>query len=111
MLHRLFFEQYSHEPNIATARFWLHHLERTPEREAALVRKHTAGHEALRVMEQHLREQPFFVGGRYSIADICLYAYTHVAHQGGFELAPFPKVRNWLTRVREQPRHVPMPAK
>ena len=109
-LQWMFFEQYSHEPNIATSRYWLHHVELTPERRAALVEKKRAGDAALGVMETHLASRTFFVGERYTIADIALYAYTHVAHEGGFDLEPFPAVRAWLARVASQPRHVPITA-
>lgn len=106
VLQWMFFEQYSHEPNIATSRFWLRHTEITPERRSALTQKKLGGEAALGVMERHLTTTPFFVGAAYSIADISLYAYTHVAEEGGFDLEPFPAVRAWLDRVREQPRHV-----
>ena len=109
-LQWMFFEQYSHEPNIATSRYWLHHVELTPERRAALVEKKRAGDAALGVMETHLASRTFFVGERYTIADIALYAYTHVADEGGFDLGPFPAVRAWLARVASQPRHVPITA-
>ncbi len=101
------FEQYSHEPNIATVRFWLH-SELTPERAALIPAKRQLGYAALDVMEQHLAARTFFVGERSSIADIALYAYTHVANEGGFDLAPYPVVRSWLERVRAQPRHIPI---
>jgi glutathione S-transferase len=107
-LQWMFFEQYSHEPNIATARFWLRHMEMTEERRAALVQKQKLGRDALGVMERHLGAHEWFAGGRYSIADIALYAYTHVAHQGGFDLAPYTAVRAWLARVAAQPDYVPM---
>lgn len=108
VLQWMCFEQYSHEPNIATVRFWLAHDQLTPERAAQLEAKRALGYAALGVMEGHLAAQPFFVAGRYSIADIALYAYTHVAGEGGFDLAPFPAVRAWLDRVRAQPGHVPI---
>jgi glutathione S-transferase len=101
------FEQYSHEPNIATIRFWLH-SEMTDERRAMLDGKRKAGYAALAVMEQHLVSHDFFVGDRYTIADIALYAYTHVADEGGFELAGFPAIGRWLERVRAQPGHIPI---
>src|SRR5438552_13148250 len=106
----LFFEQYKHEPNIATARFWLRHGHLTPAREPDFAQKRLAGYGALAVMEKHLATQDFFVAGRYSIADIALFAYTHVAEQGGFELQRFPSFTAWLDRVRAQPGHVPMAA-
>jgi glutathione S-transferase len=107
VLQWMCFEQYSHEPNIATVRFWLH-SELTPERAALIPAKRQLGYAALDVMEQHLAARTFFVGERYSIADIALYAYTHVANEGGFDLAPYPVVRSWLERVRAQPRHIPI---
>ncbi len=108
VLQWLFFEQYNHEPNIATARHWLRAGLLTPEREYAFAQKRLAGYAALGVMEDHLERHRFFVGERYSIADICLYAYTHVAGQGDFDLARFPAVEAWLDRVRSQPGHVSM---
>ncbi len=108
VLQWMCFEQYSHEPNIATVRFWVHFLELTPERKAAIDHKRPLGYAALDVMERHLGTHRFFVNDRYSIADIALYAYTHVADEGGFELGRYPAVQGWLARVREQPRHVPI---
>ncbi len=102
------FEQYSHEPNIATSRFWVHQGELTPERCAALEQKRVLGYAALAVMEGHLAPRAFFVGERYGVADTALYAYTHVADEGGFDLAGYPAVRAWLARVRAQPGHVPI---
>jgi glutathione S-transferase len=111
VLQWMFFEQYSHEPNIATVRHWItHHVEMTPEREAALPGKRKWGVAALDVMDQHLRTRRFFVGETYSIADIALYAYTHVAHEGGFDLAPFPALRAWLERVAAQPAYIAITA-
>jgi len=106
MLQWMCFEQYSHEPNIATVRFWLHSAELTDERRAAIAQKRTLGYAALDVMERHLATRRFFVAEAYTIADIALYAYTHVADEGGFDLGRYPAVRGWLARVREQPRHV-----
>ena len=106
VLQWMCFEQYSHEPNIATVRFWLHYTELTPERRAAIEQKRPLGYAALDVMERHLATRPFFVGDRYTIADIALYAYTHVADEGGFDLGRFPAVQAWLARVRAEPRHV-----
>jgi glutathione S-transferase len=108
VLQWMFFEQYSHEPNIATSRFWLQHLELTPERKAALAQKRPLGYAALDVMEKHLTGRSFFVGEQCSIADIALYAYTHVANEGGFDLAEYPNIRAWLERVRSQPKHIPI---
>lgn len=102
MLRWMFWEQYNHEPNIATVRFWmgwigeanLDDLQRT-----LLPGKRAAGMAALKLMDDHLAERDWFVGGAPSLADICLYAYTHVAEEGGFALAPFPAVRAWIARV------------
>jgi glutathione S-transferase len=103
------FEQYSHEPNIATVRYWItHKVAMTPERKAALPGKRAQGAAALGVMEGHLRTNDWFAGGRYSIADIALYAYTHVAEEGGFDLKPYPAVNAWLARVAARPGHVPI---
>ncbi len=105
-LRWMFFEQYSHEPYIAVARFWLKHLGLDETRRVALTERQAKGRVALSVMERHLAAQSFFVGEAYSIADIALYAYTHVAHEGGFDLVEFPAVQAWLERVRGQPGHV-----
>jgi glutathione S-transferase len=109
-LRWMFFEQYSHEPNIAVARAWLHvfYTEMTEERRSALEVKQQLGYDALGVMEEHLEGRRFFVGGRYSVADIALYAYTHVADEGGFDLGTFPAVRAWLERVSLQPGYIPI---
>ena len=109
VLQWMFFEQYSHEPYVAVARSILRYQPPDSPRRAELPRLLERGNQALSVMEQHLGRAPFFVGGRYSIADIALYAYTHCAAEGGFKLADFPAVSNWLERVKAQPRHVPMP--
>ena len=104
VLQWLFFEQYSHEPYIAVARFWTIAGITPSERERkAKVRGGTA---ALRAMEGHLAERRFLVGERYTIADIGLYAYTHVAPEGGFDLEPYPAIRAWLERVAAQPGHI-----
>lgn len=110
VLQWMFFEQYSHEPYVAVARSILRYQPPDSPRRAELPRLRERGNQALRVMEQHLERTPFFVAERYSIADIALYAYTHRAPEGGFDLAEFPAVSAWLERVRAQPRHVPMPA-
>ena len=107
VLQWMCFEQYSHEPNIATVRFWLH-TTLTDERRAMLPGKRAAGYAALDVMEQHLHIHDFFVAQRYSIADIALYAYTHVADEGEFDLQRYPGIRAWCARVRGQPRHIPI---
>jgi len=105
-LQWMFFEQYSHEPYIAVARAWLHLFGLDDERRRQLPHKQQLGDDALAVMEGHLASRPFFVANRYTIADIALYAYTHVAPEGGFDLARVPNVRAWLDRVRNQPRHI-----
>jgi glutathione S-transferase len=103
----MFFEQYSHEPFIATSRFWLQHKPDSPEKTALLTSKRDGGRAALKIMEDHLAKSDFFVGD-YSIADIALFAYTHVAHEGGFPLDEFPQIRAWIERVKAQRGFVPM---
>jgi glutathione S-transferase len=107
VLSWLCWEQYSHEPNIATLRFWTH-AGFLAQRAALVPGKREAGVAALGLMEGHLAKRSFFVGERYTIADIALYAYTHVAEEGGFALAPYPAIRAWLARVAAQPRHIPI---
>jgi glutathione S-transferase len=102
----LFFEQYSHEPNIAVLRFWAHAEIKPEPREA--VAKFNGGLAALEAMERHLTGREFFVGDAVTIADLALYAYTHVADEGGFELARFPAIGAWLERVRAIPGYVPI---
>jgi glutathione S-transferase len=109
-LQWLFFEQYSHEPYIAVLRFWAHLPELTAQQRAERPGRRERGEEALGVMEQHLEDRGFFVGERYGIADIALYAYTHVAEEGGFDLAPYPATRAWLARVAARPDHVAITA-
>ncbi|MBD3644210.1 glutathione S-transferase family protein [Alcanivorax sp.] len=109
-LQWMFFEQYNHEPNIATSRYWIHVLGEREKYAEALVEKQQKGHDALRVMESHLSGRNFFVGSDYSIADIALYAYTHVAGQGGFSLEDYPAIRAWLERIEQQPGYVSMEA-
>jgi glutathione S-transferase len=103
----MFFEQYSHEPYIATSRFWLQHKPDSPEKTALLASKRDGGWAALKIMEEHLAKNDFFVGD-YSIADIALFAYTHVAREGGFPLDNFPTIRAWLGRVTAQPGFIAM---
>jgi glutathione S-transferase len=107
VLQWMFFEQYSHEPYIAVVRFWCHTGEAAKRPEEVIARR-ARGYDALAVMDDHLHHRDFFAAGRYTIADIALYAYTHVAHEGGFDLAPYPAVNAWLARVRSQPRHIPI---
>jgi glutathione S-transferase len=109
VLQWLFFEQYSHEPYVAVVRFWVLFAAARPAEE--LIAERRSGAEAaFRAMENHLDRRTFFVGERYSIADIALYAYTHVAPEAGFDLGAYPAVRAWLERVRAQPGHVPITA-
>lgn len=104
----LFFEQYSHEPYIATIRFWTT-IENSVERHRdRIAEMRPRGHAALAVMERQLAQTPFLIGADYTIADIALFAYTHVAHEGGFDLGPYPAVRNWLGNVMDTPGFVPM---
>lgn len=108
MLQWQFFEQYSHEPSIAVARFIQFYLGLPQERLEEYRSLHKRGYKALKVMEQQLLRTPFLVGEQFSIADIALYAYTHVAHQGGFDLTQFPAIQGWLERVKQQPGYVGM---
>ena len=101
----LFFEQYSHEPFIATSRFW-YLIGKAQEYQEALQQKQAPGYAALGVMEQHLAQNEFFAGDRYTIADIGLFAYTHVAGEGGFDLTRFPAIQTWIDRVKSQPRYI-----
>ena len=103
VLQWMFFEQYSHEPPIAGARFRARHLEQTPEVTAQIEALRAPGEAALGVMEGEMQARDWFAAGRYSIADIALFAYTHVADQGGFDLAKYPAINRWLERVRAQP--------
>jgi len=104
-----FFEQYDHEPHVAVARFWVHYRGGSVD-PAALAERRAGGYRALDAMEEHLAGRQFLVGERYSLADISLYAYTHVAGEGGFELQRYPAIRAWLDRVASQPGHVPIDA-
>lgn len=105
-LQWMFFEQYSHEPYIAVVRHWVAHLGKNPANEPQLPAKIERGYQALAVMENHLKDHAFFAGDSYSIADMALYAYTHVAHEGGFDLGRFPAIGTWLTRVAAEPGHL-----
>ncbi|HSX57223.1 MAG TPA: glutathione S-transferase family protein [Sphingomonas sp.] len=113
MLRWMFWEQYNHEPNIATVRFWmgwvgeenLNELQR-----AMLPGKREGGDAALRLMDEHLANRDWLVGDAPSVADICLYAYTHVAEEGGFELAPWAAVRAWIARVERLKGYIPITA-
>jgi len=100
-----FFEQYEHEPNIAVARFWVHYSGKEVD-QAALDTRMKGGYRALDAMEKHLDGREFFVGDHYTLADISLYAYTHVAHEGGFDLSRYPEIKRWIARVADQPGHI-----
>lgn len=102
----LFFEQFSHEPNIATARYWTSILRQPEKYQEQLKHKQRLGYAALNVMEQHLTLHDFFVAETYTIADIGLYAYTHVAEEGGFELTKFPAILAWFKRIEAHPKHI-----
>lgn len=108
VLQWMFFEQFSHEPFIATARFIMKYLGNPPERQADLKAKQPAGYKALSIMEQQLSKHDFMANNRYSVADIALYAYTHVAHEGGFDLQAYPAVGKWLLRIENRKAYVPM---
>ncbi|MCP5480159.1 MAG: glutathione S-transferase family protein [Spirochaetales bacterium] len=108
VLQWMFFEQYSHEPYIAINRSLIH-IHKKAEQNAELIRQNDVkGHAALQVMESHLKDRTFFVAERYTIADIALYAYTHLAPEGNFDLERYPALRQWLERVADHPHHVPM---
>jgi len=102
------FEQYSHEPNVATPRYWIRHGLMKEDKAPLLEQKRKQGYAALDVMEGHLSGKNFLVAGQYTIADICLYAYTHVAEEGGFDLSAYPALEIWLERIRNHPGHVPI---
>jgi glutathione S-transferase len=113
MLRWMFFEQYNHEPNVATLRFWLAFVgeNRLSEAQRALLPgKRQAGEAALKLMDEHLAARDFLVADRFTLADIALYAYTHVAEEGSFDLSAYPAVQRWMERVAQLPRHVPMDA-
>ena len=108
MLQWMFFEQYSHEPYVAVPRFWLtKNVEVDPD---TLAERRRVGYLAFDAMESHLAGHDYLAAERYTIADIALYAYTHVAHEGGFDLATYPAIRAWLGRVAAQPAHVTIDA-
>ena len=110
ILQWMFFEQYSHEPNIATSRFIMQYLGNPPDQKAALAEKREAGYMALGVMEQQLLRNRYMTGETYNLADIALFAYTHVAHEGGFDLDPYPAIRAWIDAIMGRPKYVPMTA-
>ena len=110
-LQWMFFEQYSHDPYVATPRYIVKHLPVDHARRAELPDRLAKGRAALAVMETHLKGRQFLVAERYTIADIALYAYTHVAEEGGHDLAPYPGVRAWLKRVAAQPGYIGISAR
>ncbi|WP_428310912.1 glutathione S-transferase family protein [Hydrocarboniphaga sp.] len=103
VLEWMFFEQYSHEPYVATVRFWIHYLGKREEWRDKIAEARVKGYAALAVMETALGKTAFLAGETFSIADIALYAYTHVADQGDFDLTPYPAIRSWLARCEAQP--------
>lgn len=103
-----FFEQYSHEPFIAVARFIAKYLGMPKNRKQEYEAKQIGGHKALKVMEEQLKETPYLVGANITVADISLYGYTHVAHEGGFDLAEYPYIQKWLTRIESNPNYIGM---
>ena len=107
-LQWLFFEQYSHEPYIASVRFLVMYPQVKDDRRQILEMMRRRGYDALAVMESHLKSREWFVGARYSVADIALYAYTHVAGEGGFDLSGYASIQTWLDRVQSQPRYIPL---
>lgn len=109
-LQWMFFEQYSHEPYVAVARFIRKFLSADHPRRASLDALMASGNEALAAMERHLARVTWFGGERYTIADIALFAYTHVAEDGGFDLGGYPHIERWIKRVQAQPGFVPMRA-
>jgi glutathione S-transferase len=110
MLQWMFFEQYDHEPALAVVRFWVAYSGRPEAFADRLEERMAAGYRALDAMERHLDGRQFFVGVRLSLADIALYAYTHVAPEGGFELDSYPAIGAWLDRVAAERGHVPIDA-
>lgn len=108
VLRWLFFEQYSHEPYIATSRFIIKALGNPADRQAELAANKPNGHKALAVMEQHLNGRDYFAGSQFTIADVALFAYTHVAPEGGFDLDQYAAVQNWIQRIQDRPGHVAM---
>ena len=104
----MMFEQYQHEPTVAVARFWCHHLEMTQERKAQLAEKHVKGYEALAALDTQLLRSDWLVGSNPSIADIALYSYTSVAQECGFDLSKFTNIQLWLDRIAALPGFIPM---
>jgi glutathione S-transferase len=110
LLQWQFFEQYSHEPYIAVARYINVYLGLPDDRKAEYESKQAGGYRALAVMEQQLKKMPFLTGDTITLADISLFAYTHVAHEGGFDLSAYPSIRNWINLIKNQNGYIPMKA-
>ncbi|MCH7529276.1 MAG: glutathione S-transferase family protein [Candidatus Marinimicrobia bacterium] len=108
VLQWLFFEQNNHEPSVAEARFIKRYYQDSDSRWLELPTLHERGYRALGVMEQALARQPYLAGDAFTIADISLFAYTHVAHEGGYDLTPYPAINSWLDRVKGQPGFTPL---
>jgi glutathione S-transferase len=113
MLRWMFWEQYNHEPNVATLRFWMRWVgidNLTDLQRLQMSGKRQAGNAALKLMDEHLRGREWFVAGSMTLADICLFAYTHVAGDADFNLGQYPRVLEWVERIKGQPRYKPMTA-
>jgi glutathione S-transferase len=110
VLSWMFFEQYSHEPNVATLRFWTHLPKLDAVQQAQIPGKRVGGEAALKLMDAHLAKHDWLVAGMPTIADIALYAYTHVADEGGFDLTQYPAVQAWISRIEGLPGYVPLAA-
>jgi glutathione S-transferase len=108
ILQWMFFEQYSHEPYIGTSRFIVKYLGNPPDKQASLAEKKSGGEKALGIMDRQLQSHSYITGEQFGIADIALYAYTHVADEGGFDLNGYPAIRNWIGRIEGRARYVPM---
>ena len=103
-----FFEQYSHEPYIAVARFINKYLGMPEDRKDEYHKLQSGGHKALLVMETQLQKMPYLIGDSLTIADISLYGYTHVADEGGFDLSGYPSIQKWIKRIQENPKYIGM---
>lgn len=113
MLRWMFWEQYNHEPNIATLRHWMNTIgveNLTELQRLQIAGKRLAGNEALKLMDDHLKSREWFIGDVASLADICLFAYTHVAGDAQFDLSRYPHVQEWIERIKGQPRYLPITA-
>jgi len=111
MLRWMFWEQYNHEPNVATLRFWkenVGHPNLTEAQKHQIPGKREAGEAALKLMDKHLEARDWFVAGHMTLADVVLFPYTHVAHEAGFEMHLYPRIGNWLERVKGQPNWIPL---